>query len=989
MTWLFAPAGGPRVFGLPPGIDFGRALRDGLDARLAGQPPEAVARVEIWVNTQRARRMLAEAFAEGPARLLPRIRVVTELAVDPMAPVALPPEQPPLRRKLELARLIRALVAAEPRVAAETAVFDLADSLAELLDELQGEGLDPACLGSVDTDRHAEHWQRSLRFLEILREYVAESGTSGIQGRMRAVAAGWAEAWSEAPPDHPVIVAGSTGSRAATRTFMAAVARLPQGALVLPGLDFDLPSPVWQRLDAKDAGAADHPQHGFRRLAEMLGFDPASVPAWHDAPPPVPERNALVSLALRPAPVTDQWRSDGRALAGRLGSALENLDWVEAPDPRSEARVIALALREAAETGQRAALITPDRSLARRVTAELDRWRLLPDDSAGRPLGLTPPGTLLRHLADCAGQPLTPESLLILLKHPLVASAPGGRSTHGPLVRRLEREKLRGGAPVIDWQDLAFWAATTGDGAAAWIGWLEGALVPLSRAGRAELQVHVTRQRTAAERLAAGPEAAEMHGLWDKDAGAEARALMEDLALHADAGEAMSAVEYRALLMSQMAARDVPEEAVVTDAGIAIWGTLEARVQSADLVILGGINEGIWPRHPQPDPWLSRGLRAEIGLPSPEVQVGLSAHDFQQAICAARVILTRATRDAEAPTVASRWLLRLGNLLAGLGPEGAAALEAARDRGAKRLAQAASLDRPPVDLMRRPSMQPARRPSPRPPLAARPNRLSVTQIETLVRDPYAIYAKKVLDLRPLDPPGRQADALARGSALHAALERFVDVTAGGLPEDARDILAQSVVRALDETTPWPAVRAIWASRMDRAADWFLREEAVRRMRGRPAAREVRGEHSTEIAGRPFTIHATADRLDVTPDGRVAIYDYKSGGVPSAKEAAAFHLQLPLEAIIAAAGGFAGLAAAQVAHLELIGLGARKSLLLDPDPEALAETWAHLKDLITRYRHPQTGFTARLRPQLERYVSDYDHLSRKGEWADGDEPEGAA
>lgn len=989
MTRLFAPSDGPRVFGLPPGIDFGRALRDGLDARLAGQPPETVARVEIWVNTQRARRMLAEAFAEGPARLLPRIRVVTELSVDPLAPVALTPDVAPLRRKLELARLIRALIAAEPQVAAETAVFDLADSLSELLDELQGEGLDPSCLSRVDAECHAAHWQRSLRFLDILSDYVVETGIEGTQGRMRAVAAAWAESWRLEPPHHPVIVAGSTGSRAATRTFMAAVARLPQGALVLPGLDFDLPPPVWERLDATDAGAADHPQHGFRRLADVLGFDPATVPAWHDTAPPVPERNALISLALRPAPVTDQWRTDGKALAGRLGPALASLDWVEAPDPRGEAQVIALALREAAENGQRAALITPDRSLARRVTAELDHWRLIPDDSAGRPLGLTPPGTLLRHLADCAGKPLTPEALLILLKHPLVASAPGGRAAHGPMARRLEREKLRGGAPVIDWHELEVWAASAGDGFPDWLRWLAGALAPLSLAGRVSLDAHVARQRAAAEQLAGGPDRSADHGLWEKDAGTEARALIDELARHADAGEAMSAVEYRALLMSQMASRDVPEEAVVTDGAIAIWGTLEARVQSADLVILGGINEGIWPRHPQPDPWLSRGLRAEIGLPSPEIQVGLSAHDFQQAICASRVILTRATRDAEAPTVASRWLLRLENLLAGLGPEGAAALKAARDRGASRLAQAAGLDRPPADLAGRPSMQPARRPSPRPPLAARPNRLSVTQIETLVRDPYAIYAKKVLNLKPLDPPGRQADALARGSALHAALERFIEATEAGLPDDARAVLTQSVADALDESTPWPAVRAIWASRMERAAGWFLREEASRRLRGAPAAREVRGEHTTEIAGRPFTVHAMADRLDVTPDGRVAIYDYKSGGVPSAREAAAFHLQLPLEAMIAAQGGFAGLAAAEADHLELIGLGARKSLLLDADPEALAETWAHLKVLITRYRDPQTGFTARLRPQLQSYASDYDHLSRKGEWADGDDPEGAA
>ncbi len=390
MTRLFPPLDGPRVFALAPGIDFSRALIGGLDARLAGQPPEAIARVSIWVNTRRAQRALTAEFAAGAARLLPRIRVVTEIASDPLGPLDLAPPVPALRRKLELARLVAGLVAAAPELAAGTAVFELADSLAELLDEMQGEGISPAVLAGVDAAEHAAHWQKSLRFLELIAGYLAAAGPSDGQGRMRAAAEVLAAAWAGQPPAEPVIVAGSTGSRGATRAFMAAVARLPQGALVLPGFDAGLPEAVWQRLGADDPGAADHPQHGFRALADALGFDPWTVPAWHPTAPPAPARNALVSLALRPAPVTDQWRSEGGALAGTLAPACAGLAWVEAPDLRAEALAIALRLREAAEAGERAALITPDRLLARRVTAELDRWSLIPDDSAGRPLALDP-----------------------------------------------------------------------------------------------------------------------------------------------------------------------------------------------------------------------------------------------------------------------------------------------------------------------------------------------------------------------------------------------------------------------------------------------------------------------------------------------------------------------------------------------------------------------------------------------------------------------
>ncbi len=983
MTALFPPSDGPRVFALPAGVDFSRALVEGLDARLAGQPPEAAAHVEVWVNTRRAARALVALLASGPVRLLPRIRVVTELADDPLGPAELPPPVPALRRKLELADLVRRAAVADPRLAAGTAVFDLADSLADLLDEMQGEGVPPAVFAAVDAVDHAAHWQRSLQFLNLIAGYLDAAGPGDGQGRLRAAAEALAAAWAAEPPEHPIIVAGSTGSRGATRAFMAAVARLPQGALVLPGFDAGLPPAVWQRLGADDAGAADHPQHGFRALADAIGFDPSGVAPWHPVAPPSPARNALVSLALRPAPVTDQWRDEGAGLVGALASACAGLTWVEAADQRGEALAIALRLRQAAEDGIRAALVTPDRLLARRVTSELDRWALIPDDSAGRPLALTPPGVLLRRLAALPGEKLTPEDLLVLLKHPLTSSAPGARRGHLALTARLEIDRLRGGAPWIDWPDLARWAGKRGGDAPAWIAWLSATLGPLAGGEPVPLATHAARHRAAAESLAAGWAPNPAHALWDEEAGQQARALLEAMAAEAAAAATpLRPDEYRALLQSEMAARDVPDSAVTPHPGLAIWGTLEARVQSADLVILGGLNEGTWPRLPAADPWLGRAIRRAVGLPSPERRIGLSAHDFQQAMGAAEVVLTRATRDAEAPTVPSRWLLRLENLLAGLGPEGADALAAARSRGTRLAADAARLDVPAEPV------PPARRPAPRPPAAARPSELSVTQVERMIRDPYGIYAAKVLRLRRLDPPGRRPDALTRGKVIHAALDDFVTATEAGLPADAERVFFDTVTRALAIEAPWPAVNAIWTARLARAAAWFLDGEAERRARGTPAAREVSGRRDVPGLRQPFAVTARADRIDRLPNG-YAIYDYKSGTGPTKSEAEAFHLQLPLEAAIAAAGGFEGLEPGTVRHIELLKFGkAGDTLALDADPSALALTWQRFVALIRHYQHEANGFPARLRPQKLTWGSDTDHLSRKGEWADGDEPETA-
>ena len=976
---LFTPQEGPRVFALPPGVDFTRALASGLDGRLAGQPPEAVARVEIWVNTRRAQRALAAAFATGPARLLPRIRVVTELPDEPRLPLALAAPVPALRRKLELARLVRGLIAAEPDLASPSAAFDLADTLGDLLDEMEGEGLGTDAFARVDPAEHAEHWQRSLRFLDLIGAYARAVAGSGGQGRLRAAAEALAARWDAAPPDHPVIVAGSTGSRGATRVFMAAVARLPQGAIVLPGYDRDLPAAVWRRLGADDAGAADHPQHGFRRLADALGFDPAAVPAWAPTPPAAPERNALVALALRPAPVTDQWRTEGAALAGGLADACAGLDWIEAPDARAEALAIALVLRRAAAHGERAALVTPDRTLARRVTAELDRWGLIPDDSAGRPLALTPPGVLLRLLGGLSGTPLTPATLLALLKHPLVRSAPGARRAHLGLTARLEVRRLRGGAPWIVWDDLAAWAADAGDEAAAWLAWLRATLEPLSDEAHRPLAAHVARHRAAAEALAAGPDGG-AHALWDEEAGRQALALLETLATEAEAGGRLDAADYRALFQSLVATRDVPRDAAITHPGIAIWGTLEARVQAADRIVLGGLNEGVWPRLPGADPWLGRAMRRSAGLPSPDRLIGLSAHDFQQAMGARHVTVTRALRDAEAPSVASRWLLRLANLLAGLGPEGRAALDAAKARGEAWLDLARRLDLPDARVA------PARRPAPRPPASARPRELSVTRIETLVRDPYAIYARSVLRLKRLDPPGRQPDALSRGTAIHDALDRFVSLTLDGLPEDAVAVYRAAVHAALDAAAPWPAVNAIWAGRLERSARWFLDTEAERRARARPAAREVAGRRAVEGLAQPFAVTAKADRLDLTAEGAFAIYDYKSGDAPSGRKAD-FYLQLHLEAAIAEAGGFEGLPPGRTAHLEVLGINARKVAALDCSPAFLAAFWERFRGFVAGYQDPATPYVARLRPGHLKFPGDYEHLARFGEWSDGDDPDG--
>jgi double-strand break repair protein AddB len=784
------------------------------------------------------------------------------------------------------------------------------------------------------------------------------------------------ERWAKAPPAHPVIVAGSTGSRGTTAAFMAAVAQLPEGHLVLPGFDFDMSAENWRALDEDTLSAEDHPQYRFRRLMERLDLAPADIRPWADVPPPSPQRNRYVSLALRPAPVTHQWMTEG-PLLGDPAAANEGLSLLEAPSPHAEALAIAIRLRKAAEDGTTAALISPDRMLTRRVAAQLDRWGILPDDSAGTPLALSPPGRFLRHVAELIGQRLTAESLLVLLKHPLTHGRKEERGRHLLHTRDLELHIRRHGPPFPDRRSLQEWAGKRED-RGPWLDWLFAALAPLPGPPDLPLAKIVQGHLDTARRLATAPGGPEDGGLWDEAAGRKAQEVMDELLRESVHGPDLAVRDYPTLLAGILDRAEV-RDPVTPHAGIMIWGTIEARVQGADLVILGGLNEGIWPALPDPDPWLNRQMRRQAGLLSPERRIGLSAHDFQQAIAAPHVLLTRATRDAEAETVPSRWLNRLTNLLGGL-PGGKPALEAMKVRGKHWLALTAHLEPKPDEVT------PAPRPSPRPPVDARPKQLSVTQIRTLIRDPYAIYAREILRLSPIDPLRQEPDAPLRGEVLHDIFEAFVRERRPETPAEAKARLLAIADAKLAEGAPWPVARRLWRAKLERIADRFVAEEAERQRSGEPVIMEQKG--GLTFANPAFTLTAKADRIDRHADGSVTIYDYKSGTIPSKKQVRAFDKQLLLEAIMAREGGFAEIGPAEVAGVAYIGLGSSDGTapidLSDPDFD-LAATRARFLDLINAYSGAATGYTSRRAMEREGHAGDYDHLARYGEWDEGTAP----
>ncbi len=972
---LFDTSQSANVFGMPLGVDFPKALVDGLLAAYASKPPEELAKVHLILNTGRMERRVKELFDEGNALLLPRISLIAQVDAFTAAGAFEQPV-PRIQRELEIAPLIHRLIDNDESIAPRSAVYDLANSLVGLMAEMHEEGVSPEAIAKLDVSDQSGHWARAQEFFNIAQGYFDDTAENfDAAARQRKVVQSIIQNWAETPPDHPIIIAGSTGSRGLTQLLMQCVARLPQGAVVLPGFDYDFADGPWPTLE-EGALSEDHPQYRFHAFLEALEIAPSAVPVWPGVTRETSARDRLISLALRPAPVTDQWITEGPELAPIVAEATAGITLLEAVNTREEAVSIALRLRRAVEDKQRAALITPDRTLARQVSAALSRWDIVPDDSAGEPLHLTPLGRLTRHALELMQTQVSAELLITLLKHPLCHMGEG-RGQHLLNTGSIELLIRRKGIPHPDAETFQDWAEKADEsGKSAWANWASGAFFDKRISGELPLESLITQHLSLIEAIAT-----DSAKLWAHNGGAESQKLFAELLACAPSSSAMSVQDYANLIESLMSSQEV-RRADTPHSGVLIWGTLEARVQGVSLLILAGLNEGSWPETLPPDPWLNRQMRLQAGLLLPERKTGLSAHDFQQASSAPEVWLTRSQKSDDAETVPSRWVIRLTNLLAGLPNEvGEAALKDMRQRGADWLTRARLIDAWAGD------QTPAKRPAPCPPVSARPRQLSITEIQRLTRDPYAIYAKHVLKLRPLGPLQKLPDALLRGNVLHSVMEAFVERAEAEPDLRNRNTLMQIARDVAEEQVPWPAARLMWLARFEAIVEGFLANEE-KRLNGVTHS-VLEREARFDLGSPAFTLVGKADRLDVRDDGTVAIYDYKTGTSPTESVRKHFDQQLPLTSLLAESGAFKDMGPLHTERAAYIGLGSKPGeTIVMPEELDSGDVLARLRGLIAAYLEPDKGFASRRAVQSLSYGGDYDHLARYGEWSDTDtaEPE---
>ena len=962
----------PNVYGIPLGCDLAEAFVGGFGQFCEGLTPIQVAKAEVYVNTSRMQRRLRDAFDAGSPTLLPKIRLLTDLGdavTDPRAPKA----TPPLRQKLEISRLVSAMLDAQPDLAPKSSLFPLSESLLRLLDEMVEEDISLQALAELNVSDLSGHWARSLEFLQIVGQLAKDE--NGTAFRQKAAVAQITQRWAQEPPDHPIVILGSTGSRKTTRQLMTAVAALPLGAVLLPGFDWSTPDENWSDLgsvgDKKNPTQEDHPQFRFWKFFEDLGADPKEVKIWPGTSKATTTRDKLISLSLRPAPVTDAWLVEGPELTN-LAQATETLTLIEANSPKVEAEAIALRMRYALQEKKTVALISPDRVLTRQVAAALDRWDLVADDSAGVPLSVTPPGRLMSHILDLFQEDLTAEKLLVILKHPIVHTGHGDRGQHLLRTRELELWLRASGTVLINANFVRSFAevrSKADSGIITWAEWVCRAVFAGPQNEHRLATDWLERHIALAELLSDGPEPEQQSELWQEAAGRAVESAVQELTDCGPAAGEISNRDYSNLFRGYLASETVRNQ----DGGrpdLLILGTLESRVQSADLVILGGLNDGVWPPAPSPDPWLNRQMRQDAGLLSPDRQIGLSAHDYQQAISNKEVCITRSLRTADADTVASRWLNRLTNLLEGLPSNGGqAALSEMRARG-RVWSEAAA-----AQLSVTEKLAPAPRPSPQPPTSHRPKKLSVTKIKTLIRDPYAIYAERLLKLRPLNALSVRQEYQLRGILFHKILQEFIEADR---TSDSAAQMQEIAERVLEEECPWPSIRMQWSVRLQSIIPAFLAQEKLRQTNATRIFTETKA--TLRSVNPEFTLVGVADRIDQAPDGTVTIYDYKTGAVPTKPQQLHFDKQLLLEAAMQEQGAFEGIAASPVNKAQFLGINSKMSIVDAPLEEVSTEkVWQDFQKLITNWMQPDRGYSARIALFSKSDFSPYDHLSRFGEW----------
>lgn len=919
--------------------------------------------VLLLLPNRRAAKSMAEAFVRAQGMkptLLPKMLPLGDVEEDELFLTGTDGDRellnlPPAIEKNERLLLFTKIIMAKPgdfgleEMPLSQACY-LAQELAGLIDTVHNENLSFDNLQNLVPEEYAAHWQETLKFLEIIThfwpEILAERNLIDPSLRRNLLLKAQSRQWAENPPEKRIIIAGTTATYPAMKELVKTVLSLPQGEVILPGLDRELDDESWEAIDDT------HPQFELKSLLDYLQTERHEVQEL--APPQNAARETLISEIMRPAKTTDKWLGIGDKKIAT--EALAGLSLIDCADIREEALAAALIMREVLETPERtAALVTADRDLARRVAGELERWDIKVDDSAGRPLSLTPAGIFLRLTAKVCESGFRRIDLLSLLKHPLLQNGMSAGAARR-LARILEQKVWRGG--YEDAEAAAFERN---------IKECFSELYALYQQPQTDLKLLLKVHVRTAEKLASAADKDGAEILWKGDAGEAAASFIADLYDKAEVLGNVKTADYLGFFEAMMSGVTVRPK-FGTHPRLKILGPIEARLNHFDVTIIGGVNEGVWPKLPGSDPWMSRPMKKDFGFPQPEKAIGIMARDFAELLGGEEVYLTRSERVQGTPMVKSRWWLRLETVLKAMRTE-SGRLE---DEVYRLIAR--HIDEPSAYVRIDP-------PAPKPPVSARPRELAASAIEMWMRDPYAIFAKYILKLKPLEEIEPDLNLADYGNIIHAILEQFNNRYPQAFPLTAREELLALGEEYFRNNEVAMETKAFWWPNFVKTVDWIIGIEQAYRPEIEKIHNEIKGAFVLNAPAGEFRVTAKADRVDETKDGRINIIDYKTGKIRSRKEVAkGYAPQLPIEGLIAANGGFEGIGKKEVAALIYWQLGKKAAPIDDDVPEILENNLQRIAELVHLFDFETTPYLSRPNPKSVPDYSDYEHLARVKEWS---------
>lgn len=897
----------------------------------------------VYLPTRRSCMVLEETlFQKNPQTsfILPRIVALGETTPEELILMSselveelslLPAVIRPSRRRLLLATLIEKFRYSERGMGADLAL-KWADKLTAILDEMRTHDVNLKTLKEIGpVSGHAEHWEKIHTFLSLVSNHwdsilEEEQAVESITWQKRILDA-YAHFLKTQGTRKPIMIAGSLGTIPSTANLIQAISKLPNGVVVLPGLE---------KIKQKEPVSPRHPQFFLFALLEKLDINPCHV-------------EYLTDTQHFDTDTSCHKKSEFQGIEIQC----ENLSYMEASDQAEEARLVAISIRKALEEGKKKIVcVATDQALLKRINTELEVWDIVPLSPQSRSLIDTNLGSFLHLVTLGLSNPFPVVALASLCKHAL-----SKKTEDWNLFERYILRKWTGSYSLqaLDYavqraenqMDLDTWNQV-----ADFYNQLKKLL--MDRDGTHSLKYYLKKIDTFLRWLAEHDEPAESLFLILCPEEAESfQTLWEDLHKSGD----LEIVHPQNLSDVFFTLLQQPYQALVGGhtQEVLLLPPADARFIDADLKILAGLNEGVWPLEPPKDPFFTYNMRQSLKLPPLESKIGQSAHDFLSCLCGpGDKLITRSLRIGGVPSIPSRFLsyLHLGLKRKGL-----------------KLHSSNELKQWSRDLYLPPQKITLGIPAPCPPANLRPNRLSVTEIGLLLKDPYSIYAKHILKLTELNFFSNQHQYRSFGIFVHECLHEW---NRDFNKTEAPSFLNRAKFLFGLHFGSWEENRFWWEKFLN-LLKWVSLQSPWSN-----TVTEIRGEIVLPIGDHLFTLFGKADRIDWNEQS-LRIIDYKTGGVPSGSSVKSGESpQLLLEALIFYKNGFSGLPIAPLTSLEYWGVLTEEKVILKDDLNLfISNIEQRLQKLMTSFLNDSTPYLSYPKGKLSDY--SYDHLSRFQEW----------